>query len=159
MQALREAALEREKRRKENQSAAAETTGAEMGNTHMQNSQEEEEKKREDEGDDGSGVVNAEMEDTEKNKDDEEDQGWDEDDDEGEGWDDYAEEDEMDEVVKQALEQTRKKKELEQQIDSVTITYRPAGYNPGMVAQIVGDFTDWVPFTMHMHSVQDMHGD
>ena len=53
------------------------------------------------------------MEDTEKNKDDEEDQGWDEDDDEGEGWDDYAEEDEMDEVVKQALEQTRKKKELE----------------------------------------------
>lgn len=104
--------------------------------------------------------VDSEMKDCENNNNDndgDDGEGWDEqnDDDEG-GWDDYGEEDEMDEVVKQALEQTRKKKELEEQIEQITITFKPPGYHAGMVAQIVGDFTDWVPFTMHMHSVQDM---
>ena len=56
-------------------------------------------------------------------------EGWDEG--EGGGWDDYGEEDEMDEVVKQALEATRKQKELEEKIEQVRITFKPPNYREG----------------------------
>jgi len=85
------------------------------------------------------------------------DDGWDVDeggDDEG-GWDD-EEEDELDDVVKQALEQTRKKKEMEEKISDVRIAFRPPNYHAMTIARIVADFTDWVPITMHMHQVKDI---
>ena len=77
------------------------------------------------------------------------DEGWDDDGgDDGDGWGD-EEEDEMDDIVKQALADTQKKKE--KKIKEVTITYRPPNYGEMTIARILGDFTDWVPITMHMH--------
>ena len=73
-------------------------------------------------------------------------EGWGDDGDEG-GWDDYGEEEE-DEVVKQALEQTRKKKELESKIEEIRITFKPRNFRDGMIARIMGDFTEWIPVTM-----------
>ena len=84
--------------------------------------------------------------------------GWDEDGDDAAGWDDYGEEEE-DEVVKQALEQTRKKKELEEKVEEVLITFRPQRYREGMIARISGDFTEWIPVTMRMHPYREMEQD
>ena len=41
----------------------------------------------------------------------------------------------------------------------VRIAYRPPNYRDGVVARIVGDFTDWIPVTMHMHQVKDIQKD
>ena len=79
-------------------------------------------------------------------------EGWDDD---GEGWDD-EEEDELDPVVAEALANAKRKRELEEKISEVTITFRPQGYRQGMIARIVGDFTDWVPFTMSMHPMSEI---
>ena len=58
--------------------------------------------------------------------------------------------------MKEAIEATRKLKERQEKITQVRIAFRPRGYRDGQIARIVGDFTDWVPVTMHMHTVRDM---
>ena len=36
------------------------------------------------------------------------------------------------------------------------ISFRPFGYVQGQIARIMGDFTDWVPYTMHMHPMKQI---
>lgn len=75
----------------------------------------------------------------------------------GEGWDEWDDdEDEVDPVVAEALAAAAKKRELEAKITEVRIAYRPPGFREGMVARIIGDFTDWVPFTMQMHPMNEI---
>lgn len=61
--------------------------------------------------------------------------------------------------MKKALEATRKKKELDEQIVKKRISFRPPGYREGKIARIVGDFTDWIPVTMAMHSIKEIDED
>lgn len=93
----------------------------------------------------------------------EEEEGWgggdDEDGEEGGGWYDEYDEEEENDIVKQALEATRKKKELDEQIEKSRISFRPPGFREGNIARIVGDFTDWIPVTMSMHPVKDIDED
>ena len=37
----------------------------------------------------------------------------------------------------------------------MTITYRPPAYERGIIAQIMGDFTDWIPINMSMYPVSE----
>ena len=158
MNQLRQAALEREQRRQAQAAtddAGTETSFVPMPDTPMEQPAEEEKKEEEQ-----VEQVDGEMAEEEENNfagDD----GWEQDDgDEGAGWDDYGDdEDELPEVVKQALEQTRKKKEMDAKISEERITFRPIGYHDMTIARIVGDFTDWVPVTMHMHQVKDIQLD
>ena len=48
---------------------------------------------------------------------------------------------------------------MEEKIRQVRISFRPPAYREGTVARIVGDFTDWVPVTMHMHTVREAADD
>ena len=41
----------------------------------------------------------------------------------------------------------------------VRIAYTPPGYREGVIARIVGDFTDWIPVTMYMHKVVEINKD
>ena len=119
-----------------------------MGDTPMQNENDQEEE------DDGE-VNNFEGADD----------AWgeygDDDDDDNAAWDEAEAEDDddMDDVVKQALAETKKKKELEKRIQEVTITFRPPGYTEMTIARILGDFTEWVPVTMHLHQVKEIQAD
>ena len=84
----------------------------------------------------------------------------DEDDDDNDAWDEAEnDDDDLDDVVKQALAETKKKKELEKRIAEVVITFRPPGYTETTIARILGDFTDWVPVTMHLHQVREIQND
>ena len=145
MNRLREAAMERERRRKEAEGIGA-ATEADPASQNVVMDNEEEEKEPEE-------FENQEMED-ESAPVDEEDwgdgEGWDDDD----GWGD--EEEEVDPVVAQALAAAAKKRELDAKVSEVRISFRPPGYHEGMVARIVGDFTDWVPFTMQMHPIKEI---
>ena len=78
------------------------------------------------------------------------------DDDDNAGWYNEYEDEEDNDIVKQALEATRKKKELDEQITKVRIAFRPPDFRDGNVARIVGDFTDWIPVTMSMHPVKEI---
>ena len=135
--------MERERRRRE---AAGENVAAQdSGQIDAQMHQEEE--KKEEEPFHEQPDSNMKGDDAE----DGEDGGWDDEDGDGdgEGWDEWDDdEDEVDPVVAAALAQAARKRELEEKISEVTIKFRPHGYRQGMVARIVGDFTDWVPFTM-----------
>lgn len=62
----------------------------------------------------------------------------------------------MDDVVKQALEATRQKREMEEKITQMRISFKVPSYRDGQIARIVGDFTDWVPITMKMHLMQQI---
>ena len=107
---------------------------------------ENEEEKKEPEDED---IGDSEM----KGDDDDEEWG------DGEGWDDdegWGDEEEVDPVVAEALAAAKKKRELDEKISEVRISFRPPGYHEGMVARIVGDFTDWVPFTMQMHPMDQI---
>ena len=48
---------------------------------------------------------------------------------------------------------------MEEKIEQVRISFRPPGYREGHIARIVGDFTEWLPRTMHMHQVKDIDED
>ena len=89
-----------------------------------------------------------------------EDEAWGDggDDEDGAGWDDYDEEEENP-IVKEALEAMARKKANDEKIKQVRITFIPPGYREGQIARIVGDFTDWVPVTMHMHTVKQIEAD
>ena len=64
-------------------------------------------------------------------------------------WDNYGEEEnEYGDVVAEATKQSAQESQLNQQIKDVTITYRPPAYERGIIAQIMGDFTDWIPINM-----------
>ena len=83
------------------------------------------------------------------------------DDGDGDDWGDDAwdEEEEEDPVVAAAIEATRMKKELDGKIATTRITYRPPLYREDTIAHIVGDFTDWVPYTMHLHRIIDIQAE
>jgi len=137
--------MERERRRLE---AAGETAAAQDSNAAANaDMTQEEEKKEEDDQQENAG------EDQDMQDEGDDGEGWGEDDDgDGEGWDEWEEdEDEVDPVVAEALAQAARKRELQEKIADVTIKFKPPGYRQGMVARIMGDFTDWVPFTMQMH--------
>ena len=80
-----------------------------------------------------------------------------EDGEDGAGWYDY--DDEENDIVKEAIEATRKLKERKEKITPVRITFRPPNYKEGQIARIVGDFTDWVPVTMRMHTIKEIDED
>ena len=155
MEALKQAALEREKRRLaaqavEDSVAAQEEEknqpSVQMGDTEMQddlNGDAEAQEQDEDAGADGQA------------------EGWGEDGgedgDDGAGWYDYDEEES--DMVKEAIEATRKLKEQKEKITPVRITFHAPNYREGQIARIVGDFTDWVPVTMRMHTVREIDED
>ena len=71
-------------------------------------------------------------------------------------WDNYGEEEnEYGDVVAEATKQSAQESQLNQQIKDVTITYRPPAYERGIIAQIMGDFTDWIPINMQMYPVSE----
>ena len=72
-----------------------------------------------------------------------------EEEDDMDAWDEalYGNE-EDDELVAQAMIEDKKNKQLEEQISEIRIQFKPENYEHGKVAQIVGDFTEWVPENM-----------
>jgi len=44
---------------------------------------------------------------------------------------------------------------LKKQIREVAIEFKPPNYGRGQVAQIMGDFTDWIPVNMRMYTVEE----
>ena len=133
MNALRQAALDREKRQKEAEQAA----GAEESKTKIE--------------------VNIgalkDMGEPDSDEDDlnEEDLA---------AWDDaYDDEDDVDPAVREAQRQAAIEEKLKKKVKEVVIEYRPPNYQKGTICQIVGDFTDWTPVNLNMYPVEEQNID
>ena len=61
----------------------------------------------------------------------------------------------MDQLVQEATKHNVKDQELQKQIGDVTISFRPDNYGKGQIAQITGDFTEWIPVNMRMHTIEE----
>lgn len=75
----------------------------------------------------------------------EEEEGWGDQEYGDDAWNEAAYGDEDDEIVQEAMQFAKKENTLKNLLEEVRIEFKPPVSRPGQIAQVAGDFTDWVP--------------